>query len=370
MFTSLPRTRLRLKRTLAIALAWTVVGLFSLVFELQVMASAGVTVELWTAFERRMFTSLLTGLLGGGVYIFILRDRLRRFPYLRAIGISSALVLLVVVTVQALVPAYLSGGELQAAIAERLLSLELLSATLYWSLLLALTMLLVRLNDQYASGGLAYLTGKYRKPRQELRIFMFLDMRSSTAIAEQLGHVKFFQLLNELFTDITDPIIYSRGEIYQYVGDEVSVTWRLRRGIRAQNCLRCFFGIRRKLKARAAHYRKRYGIEPVFKAGFHYGTVTTGEVGLVKKETIFSGDVVNTAARIQNSCNAHGVDLLISKDLLDLLSLPEWHYTWREIGEIALKGKRREVSLWTVDERDGAPAMVEAVKEAAAGSAQ
>ena len=93
-------------------------------------------------------------------------------------------------------------------------------------------------------------------------------------------------------------------------------------------------------------------------------------MGLVKKETIFSGDVVNTAARIQNSCNAHGVDLLISKDLLDLLSLPEWHYTWREIGEIALKGKRREVSLWTVDERDGAPAMVEAVKEAAAGSAQ
>lgn len=370
MLSSLPRTRLRLKRALAIALAWTVVGLFSLVFELQVMASAGATPDLGPAFERRLLTSLLTGLLGGGAYIFILRDRLRRFPYFSAIGISSALVLLVVVAVQALVPAMRSGDPLHAAFMDRLISLELLSATLYWSLLLALTMLLVRLNDQYASGGLAYLTGKYRKPRQELRIFMFLDMRSSTSIAEQLGHVKFFQLLNELFTDITDPIIYSRGEIYQYVGDEVSVTWKLRRGIRAQNCLRCFFSIRRKLRARAAHYRARYGIEPVFKAGFHYGTVTTGEVGLVKKETIFSGDVVNTAARIQNSCNEHGVDLMISKDLLDLLSLPEKHYTWREIGEIALKGKRREVSLWTVDERDGAPAATASAQASAMSSAQ
>ncbi|MCB0764475.1 MAG: adenylate/guanylate cyclase domain-containing protein, partial [Flavobacteriales bacterium] len=179
----------------------------------------------------------------------------------------------------------------------------------------------------------------------------FLDMRSSTTIAEELGHVKYFQLLNELYTDITDPVVDARGEIYQYVGDEVSVSWPLRRGIGRQRCIRCFLNIRAKLQRRSAYYEQRYGLVPMFKAGFHYGQVTTGEVGSVKKERIFSGDVVNTAARIQNSCNAHGVDNLLSKELLDVLQLPS-SYVVREIGNIDLRGKRNAMSLWTIVHND------------------
>jgi adenylate cyclase len=212
-------------------------------------------------------------------------------------------------------------------------------------------MLMVRLNDQYGNSNLSYLTGRYHKPRQEMRIFMFLDMRSSTAIAEELGHVKYFQLLNELFTDITDPIVYSRGEIYQYVGDEISVSWTFRNGVRKQRCIRCFLDIRGKLERRSKHYAQRYGIVPMFKAGFHYGPVTTGEVGLLKRERIYSGDVVNTAARIQNSCNELGVDNLLSKELMDVLHLPSNFHT-REIGSIALRGKKQETSLWTIDQPD------------------
>lgn len=78
-----------------------------------------------------------------------------------------------------------------------------------------------------------------------------------------------------------------------------------------------------------------------------------GQVGLVKKELIFSGDVVNTAARIQNSCNAYGVDNLIGKELLDLMRPPAERFERREIGEIELKGKRQAVGLWTVEPRNG-----------------
>jgi adenylate cyclase len=161
-------------------------------------------------------------------------------------------------------------------------------------------------------------------------------------------------LLNELFADITDPILYSRGEIYQYVGDEISVSWSLRRGVGRQRCIRCFLNISRKLKARAAHYEARYGMAPIFKAGFHYGPVTTGEVGLVKKERIYSGDVVNTAAHIQNQCNAHGVDNLISQDLIDVLHLPP-SFTLREIGSTDLKGKRTATRLWTLVHDEDVP---------------
>ena len=85
----------------------------------------------------------------------------------------------------------------------------------------------------------------------------------------------------------------------------------------------------------------------MFKAGFHYGPVTAGEVGLVKKERIYTGDVVNTAAHIQGQCNAHDVDNLISQDLLDVLRLPNT-YEVREIGSTDLKGKKNAIKLWTL----------------------
>ena len=341
----LSRLRLRTYRTLRIAFAWALTGAAVGVFEHNTLVAEGVASSLSWQLSIHVWGSGLAGVFGGGVYIFLLRDRLRYFPYFTALAMMSVLVLLVVIALGAWLPAYTDplGGDF----AERLFSVQWLGQLIYWTALMAATMLTVRLNDQYGNGNAGHLVGRYHKPRQELRIFMFLDMRSSTSIAEDLGHVRYFQLINELFSDITDPIVYARGEIYQYVGDEISVSWPLRKGIARQRCIKCFLDIRAKLQQRGEHYRTRYGIVPAFKAGFHYGEVTTGEVGLVKKERIFSGDVVNTAARIQDSCNEHGVDNLISKELLDLL-LPVAELPVREIGSIALKGKRNTMSLWTL----------------------
>lgn len=339
--------RLYAQRTLRITLTWVGFGLLGALFEHNLLVEYGVDSSLKYRLDLHFLRSLLAGLSAGGIYIFILRAKLRPYPFSTAFGIMAALMLVVLPFVLVIIPEYLVGFS-PATVYERLFSYHFLGQYLYWTILMGASMLMVRLNDQYGNGGIDYLTGRYRHPRQEMRIFMFLDMRSSTTIAEQLGHVKYFQLVNELFTDITDPIVVAGGEIYQYVGDEISVSWPLRRGVRKQRCIRCFLNIRAKLEKRSKHYQDRYGLVPIFKAGFHYGQVTTGEVGVVKKERIFSGDVVNTAARIQNSCNAHGVDNLISKELLDVLHLPS-QYSVREIGAIALKGKREPMSLWTLN---------------------
>ena len=62
-----------------------------------------------------------------------------------------------------------------------------------------------------------FLIGKYHKPIQEDRIFMFLDMKSSTTIAEKIGHVKYFEMLREYYSDLSNPIVQYHGEVYQYV---------------------------------------------------------------------------------------------------------------------------------------------------------
>ena len=53
---------------------------------------------------------------------------------------------------------------------------------------------------------------------------MFVDLISSTAIAEALGNKKYHSLLRDFYADMTNPIIYNKGEIYQYVGDEIVIS--------------------------------------------------------------------------------------------------------------------------------------------------
>lgn len=186
------------------------------------------------------------------------------------------------------------------------------------------------------------------QPKEEVRIFMFLDMKSSTTIAERLGHVKYYNLLNDFFYDVTEPIIKSKGEIYQYVGDEIVVSWLLGDGIQNANCIQCFFEIMEVIKKFSEKYQSHYGIIPEFKAGFHYGNVTTGEVGVKKRETVYTGDVLNTASRIQELCNSYNEKLLISKTLLDHLQIQD-KYRINKIGEITLRGRKNSEILFSIN---------------------
>ena len=202
--------------------------------------------------------------------------------------------------------------------------------------------------DKYGPGNFRnLLLGRYFHPRSEERIFMFLDLRSSTTIAEKLGNRKYFQFLHDFINDATDPILYTKGDIYQYVGDEIVISWTMPNGLQVNNCINCFFDIQAAIQAKSQYYTKEYGYIPEFKAGLHFGSVISGEIGLVKKEIAFSGDVLNTASRIQSECNKHQLDLLLSDELVNLLNLPNNHEV-KSIGKIQLRGKAEEVGLSTI----------------------
>ncbi len=196
-----------------------------------------------------------------------------------------------------------------------------------------------------------FLLGKYHSPIQEDRIFMFLDMRSSTSIAEKMGHQSYFNLMSDYYSDMTEPIIETDGEIYQYVGDEVVISWSKSRGLANTNCLECFYKIKEAISGRSDYYQKTYGLLPVFKAGLHLGEVTTGEIGILKKEIVYTGDVLNTTARIQSKCNLFNTDLLISRKLIDELVLPS-SYQVIEVDRIQLRGKSKYTELCSIQKDD------------------
>jgi adenylate cyclase len=92
---------------------------------------------------------------------------------------------------------------------------------------------------------------------------------------------------------------------------------------------------------------ERFGLVPEFKAGYHIGEVTTGEIGIIKKDIIYPGDALNTAARIQGECNKYDEQVLISEHLLNKLT-PGNDFGVSEIATILLRCKTTPAKLYSI----------------------
>ena len=191
--------------------------------------------------------------------------------------------------------------------------------------------------------------GKYYRPFEEYRIFMFLDMKDSTTIAEQLGTIQYSRFVQDAFRDFTGVIEAHQPEVYQYVGDEVVLTWLPDKGLIDFNCIKACFVFNEILQSRHEYYTSEYGIIPTFKAGAHIGRVRVAEIGVLRRDIAYHGDVMNTTARIQAQCNDLGYRLLISEELWKELPRRTRGFDFAKINDVALKGKQLPVNLIGVE---------------------
>lgn len=209
-----------------------------------------------------------------------------------------------------------------------------------------------QINGMFGPGMLInLLAGRYYKPKEEKRIFMFLDLKSSTTYAERLGHKLYSELIQDCFHDLTDAIKQHNASVYQYVGDEAVLTWEESKGLKDGQCIKAFFTFEKSIQDRAKYYFNKYDLVPVFKAGVNCGLVMTAEVGVVKKEIAYHSDVLNTAARIQGRCNELGHRLLVSEFIVKSLP-PMKEFEIKEEGIVPLKGKKKEVVLYSIEPRE------------------
>jgi len=194
------------------------------------------------------------------------------------------------------------------------------------------------------------IAGRYHRPREEDRIFLFIDLRGSTTLAEQLGNIRYHALLRRFIADITPPVIRNGGDIHRYVGDQIILSWRSSRGIRNAACVRAYFGMLDEIERAREHYRREFGIVPSFWAGLHRGPVVAGEIGTAKHEIVYLGDTMNVSARIEQSCRTHERPCLASADLIESLTLPD-DVAAESLGEIDLRGVGAPVSLFALSRR-------------------
>ena len=313
----------------------------------------------WIYFKGSLFTGLMAGVVGGSLMVFYwerwLRTRNYGWSLLSILSTFTVLYFLVGIPTGL----FVASRELELPFYHHQVldnvftsytSLPNVQSFLFWLFVVLGTLIMLLVNDKYGPGVFRdFLLGKYFHPKREERIFMFLDLRSSTVIAEQLGEKQYFSFLKDTFKHATPSILNSKGEIYQYVGDEIVISWKVNEGVVNANCLNCFFQIRQALRFKAGYYQQTYdGLVPEFKAGLHYGHVMAGEIGVVKRDIAFSGDVLNTTARIQGKCNELGVNILLSSDLLRRLNLLPNSFSPKKMGDMELRGKQQKVRLYTI----------------------
>lgn len=206
-----------------------------------------------------------------------------------------------------------------------------------------------QVNKKYGPGVLIpLLFGKYKNPQEEERIFMFMDLHSSTSLAEKLGHLRYSSFIRDCFMDINHVLFPFNAQVYQYVGDEIVVMWTVQDGLRNHACIRFFFACEKEFNNRSQYYTNRYGLLPHFKAGLHMGKVTAVEIGEIKRDIAYHGDTLNTAARIQSVCNEYNKKFLVSETLLVKIGLYNGLQT-ESLGMIQLKGKTASIGIASVD---------------------
>lgn len=194
----------------------------------------------------------------------------------------------------------------------------------------------------------ALVTGRYHRPRDEHRVFLFLDLKESTAIAERLGPARYSQFIRQCFHDLTDFVLLFGAQIYQYVGDEVVLSWPSRRPESGKHCLETFFAFQRRLSEKGAWYESQFGFQPEFRGGVEAGLVTATEVGDIKREIAFHGDALNTAARLLELCREFRRPLLVSGRIRESIEKdPELSTELK--GELTLRGKTDPVSVYAVE---------------------
>jgi len=206
-----------------------------------------------------------------------------------------------------------------------------------------------QINRKYGPGILLpLLMGRYRNPREEIRPVLFMDLKSSTTTAEKLGHLKYSAFIRDCFSDINAILYRFQAQVYQYVGDEIVVTWPEKEAVRNHNCIAFYFACKKQFRQRQDYYLSSYGFLPMFKAGAHTGKITAVEIGEVKRDIAYHGDTLNTAARIQSVCNDYDKIFLISEDLMNILGTHQ-KMSVQPIGRVLLKGKSSEIGIYAVD---------------------
>lgn len=279
------------------------------------------------------------------------RERLRRLP--TPAFMLAATLSLVAVIVMAII---LTGSVVWAlGITNKMLPEAITPKIATIPFALAVSILLVsilRVRDLIGSKTFTnFILGRYHRPISEERIFLFLDLVGSTAYAERHGDLAAQTLLKSVFSVIAEPVRDYRGQVDDYVGDQVIISWPFARGIEDARCIACVFAIRRTIEDARDQWVKQFGFVPELRAALHGGSIVTADIGVDRHKIAYFGDVMNATARLEGLCRQTKRSVLVSDAVLCRISVLPNGIEAEGLGRHVLRGRSGEIVVHALAER-------------------
>jgi adenylate cyclase len=190
------------------------------------------------------------------------------------------------------------------------------------------------------------VSGRYHRPRREERAFVFVDIRGSVSIEDRVGDVRFYSYVAEIFRAIEQAAMESGGDVLDYIGDQVMLSWPI--GRPGENPFMFIPALAHHLGSIQVGLRSEYGTEAAVRVSIHAGTIVAGEIGEFHRKIMLLGSAVNVAARVEQIARDVGVDCIATSNALERFELPKF-LTSRSLGIKQLRGKTQAIEVFQIN---------------------
>ena len=184
---------------------------------------------------------------------------------------------------------------------------------------------------------------------------IFTDIRNFTTLSESEASDKVVQWLNDYFARMNEIVERHGGHINKYIGDGLMIVFGapVDRGdaAEARSAVECGLEMLDEVEHMNEDW-KGTG-RPIVKigCGIHTGSATCGVVGAERRlEYTVIGDTVNLSARLESTTKEFSVPILISEPTANLV---KDNYDIRPLGEVKVKGKTQNTTVFTVSRKGG-----------------
>lgn len=176
---------------------------------------------------------------------------------------------------------------------------------------------------------------------------MFCDIRSFTAMSENMPPAQIVSMLNFYFTVLAKCISKNHGIINKYIGDAIMAIFGA--PVPSKNHALDAYNAAQDMRAALVKINKQLKNkgwpEVHFGIGIHSGPALAGNIGATNRmEYTVIGDTVNTASRVENLCKTYQTDLLITESTAEKLGTIQ--KTLKYVDESQIRGKSEKVKLY------------------------
>ena len=173
---------------------------------------------------------------------------------------------------------------------------------------------------------------------------LFVDVRGSTSLAEQLGTTEFSKLINHFYRIASKVMVDSDALIDKIIGDQAAGMFTP--GLAGEDYTTKALHAAKLILAETGHGPGKEPWIPLG-AGVHTGISYVGSVGAKDgpQDITVLGDAPNTAARLSSEAGIG--EILVSEETMRHLELDR---TTLEKRDLALKGKSEPVSVYVLKE--------------------